>query len=272
MAEGNAFVTFLVVTIMTVSFILIWCIQVLVKYLLCFFITEELREDICGWIFRSVSHFFVTIVNPFWHVHRLNRLPKVANKKVIIMMNHLSNADPFIACGSLFPKDGTWVAKSSLFLVPIGGWAMGNSGDLSVIFKDKGNSFDVVKGSVKPMIEKAQKILRRGRMLCIFPEGTRNPKPNGDLYPFRLGFFQLALEEDAVIIPLAISGSEFLWPARSFLAGYGHAYLSFADPVEASKFSDAQQLADHVREAIKSQRATHPDRIAAVDLSEKKMN
>lgn len=224
----------------------------------------------CGWIFRSLSHFFVTIVNPFWHVHRINRLPKVNNKKVIIMMNHLSNADPFIACGSLFPKDGSWVAKNSLFTVPIGGWTLYNSGDLSVVFKDKGNSFDVVKGTVKPMMEKARKKLRRGRMLCIFPEGTRNPRPERDFFPFRLGFFQLALEEDAVIIPLAISGSEFLWPARSLLAGSGDAYLSFAEPVEASKFSDAQQLADHVRMILKSQRETHPDRIAAANLAAKK--
>lgn len=253
--------TIFVVSTCTVIFILIWCLQVTFKYLTWFFVSEATREDVCGFIFRFISNFAVTKCNPFWRAHQLNKFPKVNNKKIIVMMNHLSSADPFLACGALLPRDGSWVAKHDLFTVPIGGWQLYNAGDLPVVFKSKGDGFDVVKGTVRPMMEKARAKLRRGRMLCIFPEGTRNPQPEGDLCPFRLGFFQLALEEGATIVPMAISGTQYLWPPKSNLVGSGDAYMTFGDPVEVSGFTDAQELADHVRKIIADLRETHPDRV-----------
>eukprot|EP00796_Vickermania_ingenoplastis_P013228 gene13228-9074_t len=252
--------TIVLVAMVAVSFIFTWLLQVLCIAATYFFLPKEKREDMCGFLFRSISSTVTTVINPFWHVHRLNKYPKVENKKVIVMMNHLSSADPFVACGSLLPLDGSWVAKNDLFKVPIGGWQMANAGDLAVIFKKKSEGFDVVKGTVRPMMEKAREKLRRGRMLCIFPEGTRNPNPDGDLFPFRLGFFQLAIDEGAVIVPLAISGTQTLWSGKSGYVDNGHAYLSFADPVEAKDFDDAQTLADHVRIILSKQRDTHPDR------------
>jgi 1-acyl-sn-glycerol-3-phosphate acyltransferase len=36
---------------------------------------------------------------------------------MIVMCNHLSNADPFIMCKSLFPLETKFISKSSLFQV-----------------------------------------------------------------------------------------------------------------------------------------------------------
>lgn len=251
------------------SFLVTWIVQVSFKYLSWFFISTEAREDLCGLIFRSFSHFFVTVVNPLWHIHRLNKFPKVENKKVMVMMNHLSSADPFIACGSFLPRDGSWIAKHDLFKVPVGGWLMHNAGDLPVIFKRKGSGFDVVKGTVRPMMELARQKICRGRMLCVYPEGTRNAHPDGDLCPFRLGFFQLAIEEEAAIVPMAISGTHRIWPLHG-LCNSGHAYVSFGEPIEVKGFTDAQQLADHVWKIISDLREKHPDRIKRALLSKKK--
>lgn len=147
------------------------------------------------------------ILNPFWHVHVRNSFPDPKSHKVILMMNHLSSADPFTSIRAFFPRDGSWVCKSGLFKIPFGGWGLANAGDLCVYFRHKSESFETIKGSVGPMMDDARAKLRRGRMLCIYPEGTRNRHPEGPLCPFRLGFFSLALEEGAVIVPLAVSGS-----------------------------------------------------------------
>ncbi|CAJ1014851.1 putative Acyltransferase [Leishmania utingensis] len=244
-----------------VQWILVWVVQVLFIVVSFPFTTSEFRQDICGHIFRKVSFVGMDLLNPFWHIHVLNKFPKVTNKKVIVMLNHLSGADPFVSIRSLLPRDGTWIAKGGLFRVPFGGWALYNSGDLAVHFRDKKTSFATVKGTVGPMMENARRRLRRGRMLCVFPEGIRNMNPDGPLNPFRLGFFSLALDEGATIVPLALSGTEKLWPRGSALMDAADAYFSFGEPVDARNFKSAEELSQHVWNVMTELREKHPDRV-----------
>jgi len=212
----------------------------------------------------------MVVLNPLWHVHALNKFPVLKNKKVILCINHLSAADPFVALGPLFPHDGSWIGKAVIFKVPLGGWGLRNAGDLAVQFKDKSKGFDVVKGTVGPMMEEARKKLRRGRMVCVYPEGTRNLNPEGPVAPFRPGFFRLAIEEGGCIVPLAMSGSEKLWPVGSKLMDSADVYFTFGEPIEASKFANAEELAEHTRKVIDNLRETHPDRIALRAANERK--
>lgn len=246
---------------LTVQWILVWVLQVLFIAATFFFTTSEFRQDICGHIFRKISFVGMDVLNPFWHINVLNKFPEVKSKKVILMLNHLSGADPFVAIRSFLPRDGTWIAKGGLFRVPFGGWALYNSGDLAVHFRDKKTSFATVKGTVGPMIENARGRLRRGRMLCVFPEGIRNMHPDGPLNPFRLGFFSLAVDEGATIVPLAVSGTEKLWPRGSALMDAADAYFSFGEPIDASKFKSAEELSQHVWNVITGLREKHPDRV-----------
>ncbi|KAG5496256.1 hypothetical protein JKF63_02557 [Porcisia hertigi] len=244
-----------------VQWILAWIVQVVFKIIFFSFTTAELRQDVCGHIFRMISFIGMDFLNPFWRIHVLNKFPEVKSKKVIVMMNHLSDADPFVSIRSMLPRDGTWIAKAGLFRVPFGGWAMSNSGDLAVHFRDKKTSLATVKGTVGPMMESARERLRRGRMLCVFPEGTRSNTPDGPLNPFRLGFFSLALEEGATIVPLALSGTEKLWPRGSALMNAADAFFSFGAPLDASNFKSAEELSQHVWNVMTQLRESHPDRI-----------
>ncbi|EPY40720.1 1-acyl-sn-glycerol-3-phosphateacyltransferase-l ik eprotein [Angomonas deanei] len=239
-----------------------WLLQTIYQIIAYPFTTKEQRQDICGHIFRFVSFIGMDLLNPFWRVHVLNKFPKTENKKVILMMNHLSGADPFVAIRSMLPRDGSWIAKDELFRVPLGGWSMANAGDLAVHFKSKKDGFQTVKGTVGPMMEEARTKLRRGRMLCVFPEGIRNKNPEGPLNPFRLGFFNLARDESAVIVPLAISGTEKLWPRGSPAMDSADAYFTFGEPVEAAQFESAEELSQHVFKVITDLRESHPDRVA----------
>ncbi|CAJ1011332.1 putative Acyltransferase [Leishmania naiffi] len=244
-----------------VQWILVWVVQVLFIVVSFPFTTSEFRQDICGHIFRKVSFVGMDLLNPFWRIHVLNKFPNVTNKKVIVMLNHLSGADPFVSIRSLLPRDGTWIAKGGLFRVPFGGWALYNSGDLAVHFRDKKTSFATVKGTVGPMMENARRRLRRGRMLCVFPEGIRNMNPEGPLNPFRLGFFSLAVDEGATIVPLALSGTEKLWPRGSALMDAADAYFSFGEPVDARNFKSAEELSQHIWNVMTELREKHPDRV-----------
>lgn len=300
---------------LVVDFCVVWLLQVLYLVLSFPFVSAEQRSDTCGRIFRYISYLLIDRFNPFWHIHLLNEFPRglhreadTPTKKIILMMNHTSSADPFLAIRAFLPRDGTWIAKAALFLVPIGGWSMANSDDLPVYFVDKHkhrhkqkmgavpaaeatkpsspaartpeaadneeitatfvNSFALVPGTVGPMMERARAKLRRGRMLCVFPEGTRSEHANRPYYlePFRQGFFDLAVEEGATIVPMAISGTHRAWPRGSILMQPAHCYLSYGNVIEASKFSSAVELAAAVRSELLRVRETHPDRLGTGPL------
>ncbi|EPY32979.1 1-acyl-sn-glycerol-3-phosphateacyltransferase-l ik eprotein [Strigomonas culicis] len=251
------------------QWLITWLVQTVYIIVAYPFTTNERRQDICGHIFRFISFVGMDVLNPFWEVRVLNKFPKTENKKVIVMMNHLSGADPFVAIRSMLPRDGSWIAKDELFRVPLGGWSMANAGDLAVKFKNKKEGFQTVKGSVGPMMEEARKKLRRGRMLCVFPEGIRSKNPEGPLNPFRPGFFSLAIDEGAVIVPLAISGTERLWPRGSPVMNAATAYFSFGEPIDCSKYSNAEELMQYTWDIISGIRDSHPDRVEFLKSTKK---
>nr|CCC96015.1 unnamed protein product [Trypanosoma congolense IL3000] len=238
--------------------IVAWLAQVVVIISTYFFWTREERADCCGRIFRFSNYMAGDLLNPLWNTTILRPFPDVRGKKVIVMMNHASGADPFLMVRVLLPHDASWVAKDDLFRVPFGGWAMANADDLCVCFKDKKLGLETVKGSVGPMMEAARQKVRRGRMLAVFPEGTRNNTPSKGLQPFRPGFFKLAMEEDATIVPVAITGSESCWPRHSPLIDAGHVFVSCGDPVDAASFQTLDELREHVWNMLTDLCSKHP--------------
>ena len=54
--------------------------------------------------------------------------------------------------------------------------------------------------------EKAMNVLKEGKALGIFPEGTRN-KTDAFLLPFKFGCVSMAKKNDAYIVPFAVTGT-----------------------------------------------------------------
>jgi 1-acyl-sn-glycerol-3-phosphate acyltransferase len=76
-------------------------------------------------------------------------------------------------------------------------------------------------------------VLREGRALGIFPEGTRSP--DGRLYKFRTGVARLALRSGAPVVPVGLIGTREVqppgdrrWHQAKVAVHYGEA-LNFAD-------------------------------------------
>ena len=103
----------------------------------------------------------------------------------------------------LMPKLGRrihWLGKKELFDWPIVGWAAANGGVHPV---DRGAA-DV------EAFRLAKRILDEGNILFVFPEGTRSP--DGALQEAQDGVAVLAMRTGAPIVPLAIAGSNGVWP------------------------------------------------------------
>ena len=164
-----------------------------------------------------------------------------AHAPCIYVSNHQSNIDIF-ALIAVLPKHTRFVAKQSLFKVPILGWALRVSDFIPI---DRSNRARAIRS-----LDQAAAKIRGGRSVVMFAEGTRSA---GDtLAPFKKGPFHLALAARVPIIPVAISGSGTVMPPRGLNARPGPVRVRFCDPIDVAPYQpkNAQGLLDTVHQTI----------------------
>ena len=103
-------------------------------------------------------------------------------------------------------------------------------------------------------VREAVRLLRAGEVLMIFPEGGRTP--DGQLQPFKLGAFRLAVAHDSPVLPVTIAGAWEAWPPGRTLPRPGRITITY-HPVErpkpaADRRDSASDLRDRVVAAIAS--------------------
>ncbi len=171
---------------------------------------------------------------------------------VIYVANHQSQLD-ILALFILGPHF-RWLAKQSLFMIPIFGWALKLSGNVSVIRNDR-------KSRAKCM-EDARKIIERGISMVFFPEGTRSL--DGVLKSFKLGAFSLAKDTGVPIVPVTIVGADAFLPKGSIVPKGNRFDIIVHPRIEVAERT-VLQLSNLAREAIAS--ALPPEKRGAVVMS-----
>ena len=142
------------------------------------------------------------------NVKGLENIP-LGEGKFILISNHQSNLDPVMLGLYLKNRRLFFMAKQELFKIPI----------LSFIIKKLG-AFPVKRGSRdSKAIKTAKDLVNCGKMLAMFPEGTRSK--DGKLSKPKVGFAKIALETDAKIIPCSIFYCGKRPRSRVFVE-YGH--------------------------------------------------
>lgn len=244
------------------SWVVAWLLQVILIAGMYFFYTKKQRQYACGWLFRTLSMLLCDKLNPIWNVKTVSVSEKKVSPDVptIYMFNHLSNCDPWLCIRAIWPVDCKWVAKGSLFKVPFGGWCLGNNGDIAVKFTAEKDGWGTEKGSVRSMMEHSAQLLRDHYPIAIFPEGVRSFNPEGPIGEFKDGFFILAIQEKATIVPVAISGTDKLWPRKAWQMNFGTSYQSVGAPISAEGHT-VETLKKAVYDAMTEMREKHPDRL-----------
>lgn len=251
--------------LLLLSWIIAWLLQEITKLVLLPFTNKHQRHWYCSKIFRALNQISMDHLNPFWTINILKGMPPIKpDDKYIVMLNHLSNADPWVILRLfVFSRfDWRFVCKGSLFKVPFGGWALANNGDVAVKFTKEKNGWGTEKGSVKVLMQDSVDIIENGAALAVFPEGVRNPKPEGEMSEFKQGYFDLAVEKGYKILPIAISGSETCWPVHDWKLDSATVYITCADALISPQGHDGASLKDLVYKKITEMRETHPDRQA----------
>ena len=141
----------------------------------------------------------------------------------VFMANHESLFDIPALLASL-PGETKFLAKSSLFKIPIFGWALHAGGFVPIDRKDRSTARESFAAAIAE--------LARGASVLIFPEEERTL--DGRVLPFQRGGFLLALKSGLPIVPVGIEGAFEVQHRRSFLIRPGTVRVRYGRPIEVA--------------------------------------
>lgn len=142
-----------------------------------------------------------------------------ATGPVVLAPSHESMWDvPLLVVAS--PRPIVFMAKSAVFdRLP------------KRLFFGSLGGFPVERGSQDlEAMKKALAVVRAGRVLCMYPEGTRNF--GKELLPFLPGAAWIALAEGAPLVPVGIRGVAGIWPRGARYPRRSRVRIAFGEPVE----------------------------------------
>ena len=158
----------------------------------------------------------------------------------IVMSNHMSNFD-ILALQGYFPRPLSWIAKKELFSIPLFGPSMKRGGYIPL---DRGDGRKALKS-----IDEAAAIIRNGKSVIIFPEGTRTR--DGQMLPFKRGGFLLASKAGVPVVPVTINGSFEINPGGTIALKSGRISLHIHPPVQVPDGLRRSEVEDLLMEEVK---------------------
>lgn len=193
--------------------------------------------------FIELGLFLIKIISQAcWKLKIINRELLTINNTVIIA-NHQSYLDIlWILCLLSYKqrKNICFIGKKELsflkYLFP----------GLPVIFVDR-------QGNVIPSLKAGADVLRSGKSLVIFPEGTRTM--DGYVGEFKTGAAYLAKNLGKTIIPITIKGGYEIYPRQKKLPKFitkQQAVIFVNQAIDPGKFKSSEELSRNLEQTIKN--------------------
>ena len=149
---------------------------------------------------------------------------------MILASNHLAVADSFYL-PLVVHRRITFLAKAEYFTgTGIKGWFTRwfytAAGQVPIDRTDA--------DSAKDALAAAQRVLDAGKLLGMYPEGTRSP--DGRLYKGKTGLARVALETGVPVVPVAMIGTDVVNPPGSKMWRFGRVTVKFGKPMDFTRF------------------------------------
>jgi len=181
-----------------------------------------LKENIKAkwfWLARWACRIFCMF---FFRVRSYGRenIPKTG--PFVLISNHQSYLDPML-CGGPIQRRVSFLARESLFKHWFFGRMIRSVGTIPVRMGEA----DIAA------MKKVINVLRQGRGVCLFPEGTRSM--DGKITPFKPGFGLLCRRGGAAVVPVVIDGAFECWPRHKKLFSHGSIIVSYGKAIPAEK-------------------------------------
>lgn len=204
--------------------------------------TEKLLRTLEGWWARSIVLASGVRIN--WQGGRLD-----PDQNYVFIANHQSHLDTPIFLSLLAAWRPRFLAKESLFRIPLFGPGMRRTGHIPV---DRENRRKGMQG-----INAAVEQIQNGDSVLIFPEGTRNLSDDG-LQSFQIGAFIIALKAGKPVIPVIIQGTRKVLPKGSITVQPGEVRVQVLDRFEIKEtmtLKDREGLKNEIWEVMNTRYA-----------------
>ncbi len=139
----------------------------------------------------------------------------------LLLLNHQSLLDIIILDAS-YPKDLCWVAKKEIADMPFFGQILTLP---KMVIIDRENKKSLVK-----LVSDAKERLQEGRVIAMFPEGTRGDGKK--LLPFKMGAKLLASKLNLKVQPAVIINTRTILDSLNFTAKSGKVKIIYLDPID----------------------------------------
>ena len=188
-------------------------------------------------LYRALKPVAVALMRLLFRLEVHGREQVPAAGPLLLVSNHVSLLDPPIV-GGASPRDLHFMAKEELFGIPLLGWLIRRL-NARPVKRD---------GSDGRALKTALRLLREGRALLVFPEGTRGVE--GRLGEGKPGVGMLAVMSGATVVPVHVSGSGRALPAGRVVPRPAKVRVRFGPPLHF-KAAGAEERKERYREATR---------------------
>jgi 1-acyl-sn-glycerol-3-phosphate acyltransferase len=153
----------------------------------------------------------------------------------IFASNHLSFSDS-IFLPLMVPRRMTFLAKSDYFT------GRGLKGKATAAFFKGVGQLPIDRSGGKAgeaALNSGLRVLRRGELLGIYPEGTRSP--DGRLYRGRTGVARMALEAGVPVLPVAMIGTDKAQPTGKKLPRIMRIGIRIGRPLSFARYEGMEE-------------------------------
>ena len=197
-----------------------------------------------GLLFRKLAVVHERLT-PLWRFTVTGDVPDDPRRPYVVVANHESFVDILLI--SHLPMEMKWLSKATFFKIPLVGWLMSLAGDIRLVRGDR--------RSVVAALEECRKRIDQRVSVMIFPEGTRSV--TGELQAFKDGAFDLAIDKQVPILPLAVHGTTTALRKHDWRLGRSDAEVRVLEPISTDGLTsaDVAELRERVRDRIAAELA-----------------
>ena len=192
-----------------------------------------------GYTFRRLCVLHQWL-NPMWKFKTSGQLPANKRNPYVMVSNHESFVDMLLL--SHLKMEMKYLSKESFLRIPLVGWMMKMSGDVSVLRGDRSS------GAAALIV--CEKWLKRKMSVMIFPEGTRSF--DGEMRGFKDGAFVLAIRTQTPMLPVVVHGTRSALRKSDWRMGDTKAEVRVLEIIETTGMTldDVPALRERVRDAM----------------------
>jgi 1-acyl-sn-glycerol-3-phosphate acyltransferase len=192
-----------------------------------------------GYTFRRLCVLHQWL-NPMWKFKTSGQLPANKRNPYVMVSNHESFVDMLLL--SHLKIEMKYLSKESILRIPLVGWMMKMSGDISLLRGDRSS------GAAALVV--CEKWLKRKMSVMIFPEGTRSF--DGEMREFKDGAFRLAIRTQTPMLPVVVHGTRSALRKSDWRMGDAKAEVRVLEIIETTGMTldDVPALRERVRDAM----------------------